>query len=182
MRLSYLLLLLWNTYDVVMDDQSQYDINKTVFVIVCENPEHQAIMIVMCCHHKDAKQACPRFYYCKMELFQRESKIGEIRQANQDWRKWEVMMSWWEDQGNSLAQRMLSLNVFFCSCLNLGFLVPESLWNSDQKLQLNTSDWIYSVHLYWKILEQQQLLKQKCIAKENLFGLFLVCLHFFSWI
>ena len=140
-------------------------------MIVCENPEHQAIMIVMCWHYKDTKQACPRFYYCKMDLFQRESKIGEIRQANQDWRKWEVMMSWWEDQGNSLAQRMaesvVEFKCVFCSCLNRGFLVPESLWNSDQKLQLNTSDWIYSVHLYWMILETAATFKAKMQCKRK---------------
>ena len=59
-----------------------------------------------------------------MELFQRESKIGEIRQANQDWRKWEVMMIWWEDQGNSLARRMAESVVEF----KCGFLFMFKSW------------------------------------------------------
>ena len=147
-------------------------------MIVCENPEH---VNVMCWHHKDAKQACPRFY-CKMELFQRESKIGEIRQA----RIGESERSWWEDEKTkgtvwhgAWRRVLLSLNVFFCSFLNLGFLVLELLWNSDRKLQSNTSDWIYSVHLYWTILETAATFKAKMHTKENPFGPFPCLSSFF---
>ena len=104
-RLSSPLRLLWSTYDAVMNNQFQ---QLSSFFIVCEKPENQVRwhwqIIVKLVKWRDAWQhKTPSWLddaiqnkfiqdYCKMELFQRESKVGKIKQANLDWRKWEFIV------------------------------------------------------------------------------------------
>ena len=81
----------------------------------------------------DTRQACPRCHYCKMELFQRQSKVGEITdktgkpELKKVRRRGELIRRPRERFCAAWRRVMLSLNVFFCSCLNLGYLVSDLL-------------------------------------------------------